>query len=166
MKPQTDDMCPYCGRPEGGVHGDHRVRRAPIPGLGDQAPQTDPRIGHGESGLFRHEPGAPCVVCDRTDQTPRTEEELWEAFRQELISDCGHFIDNAAFLRNRRAIEAQARAEVANEQHALGYREGHRKGRAERLDVEAVIRKLQAAPYYWNETITHDLRAILAGETE
>jgi DNA modification methylase len=26
---------------------------------------TDPRKPHGESGLFRHEHGAPCVVCDR-----------------------------------------------------------------------------------------------------
>lgn len=30
-----------------------------------RAQPFDPRQPHGESGLFQHEPGAPCVVCDR-----------------------------------------------------------------------------------------------------
>ena len=63
-----------------------------------------------------------------TDQTPRT-----EAGRQvaRALTDEGVYLTLADIL----AIEAQARAEVANEQHALGYREGHRKGRAEALDA-------------------------------
>ena len=31
----------------------------------DEADEFDPRKPHGESGLFQHEPGALCVVCDR-----------------------------------------------------------------------------------------------------
>jgi len=34
------------------------------------APAFDPRQPHGESGLFQHEPGAPCVVCDRSSPAP------------------------------------------------------------------------------------------------
>lgn len=37
---------------------------------------TDPREPHGVSGLFHHEPGAPCIVCDRHAALPPAAPEI------------------------------------------------------------------------------------------
>lgn len=56
--------------------------------------EPDPRQPHGVSGLFRHEPGRPCVVCDRLEAAqpvPRADEEL-----RALSADLDLAIDTVA----------------------------------------------------------------------
>ena len=52
-------ICGLCGQRHARLG-----RNETCPPRATEAPD-DPRKGHGVSGMFSHEPGAPCVVCDR-----------------------------------------------------------------------------------------------------
>jgi hypothetical protein len=81
--PTTHPMESYWAKRAGHQHGWCDTCNAELVAA-NPAP-ADPRVGHGVSGLFRHEPGEPCVVCGRS--IPLTAEDVEQAMQGGYIAE-------------------------------------------------------------------------------